>query len=86
MRYKADEKLQKEVNKKRKEYLDTAINKMENSFNECIDCTLEIVRNPNEKSQIKLNAIQLLMNQYRSWKEDVDIMNRIQALEERYLK
>lgn len=81
IRYSQDEELQKEVDKRRKLIIKASVKKMQSALLECVEELLKIVRADNSP-QIKINAMQLLFNQCRTWTEDTDIIERLQKIED----
>ena len=59
-----------------------AVNKMESYLSEDVDILQNMARDSLIKDQIRINAIQLLMNQLGQWKQITEIISRIEALEE----
>ena len=80
-RLKADPEFQKILTERRNELIKTAVLKMESYLNEDVDKLQEIIRDPNTRDQVKINGIQLLMNQLGQWKQTTEILERLQALE-----
>lgn len=80
-RLRNDEEFQAILTARRNDLIREAVLKMESYLSEDVDILQEIIRDPETKDQVKVNAIQLLMNQLGQWKGLTDIIERIQALE-----
>lgn len=79
---KKDENFQKILTDRRNEMIKEAVNKMESYLSEDVDILQNMARDSLIKDQIRINAIQLLMNQLGQWKQITEIISRIEALEE----
>lgn len=81
-RLKGDQDFQKIVNERRSELIREAVLKMEGYLSEDVDILQSIIRDPESPRQIKINGIQLMMNQLAQWKQTDQILDMIQALED----
>lgn len=80
-RLKADPEFMAVVAERRGLLVKEAVLKMERYLSEDVEILQSIIRDPETKDQVKINAIQLLMNQLSGWKQITDLMERIEALE-----
>lgn len=78
---KNDPEFQKILTERRDLLIKEAVLKMENYLSEDVEILQGIIRNPETKDQIKINAIQLIMNQLGQWKQITELIQRIEALE-----
>lgn len=81
-RIKNDPKFQKALQKRKEEYLKTAVNKMQSYLIKDVEILQQIIESDETSPQTKVNAIQTLMNQLRDWTTTTDIMKRLEALQE----
>ena len=81
-RIKNNPKFQKALQKRKEEYLKTAVNKMQSYLIKDVEILQQIIEDPETSPQTKVNAIQTLMNQLRDWTTTTDIMKRLEALQE----
>lgn len=79
---KRDPDFQKILIERRSELIKEAVLKMESYLTEDVEILQGIIRDPETKDQVKVNAIQLLMNQLGQWKQTTEILDRLQALED----
>ena len=77
----ADPDFMKAVNERRADLVREAVLHMEGYITEDVDRLQEIIRNPETKDQIRINAIQLLMSQLANWRTITDIEGRLLTLE-----
>jgi hypothetical protein len=80
-RLKSDPDFIKVVNERRAEIVREAVLRMEAYLSEDVDRLQEIIRDPETKDQIRINAIQLLMSQLANWRTITDIEGRLLTLE-----
>ena len=57
-----------------------AVNKMQSYLVKDVEILQQIIEDPETAPQVKLNGIQILMNQLRDWTTTTDIIKRIDAL------
>lgn len=81
-RYRDDPEFQRLLTERKAEYVKAAVNKMQAFLSEGVDVLQDIITDEGTSSQVKVNAIQTLFNQCRSWTETVDILERLKALED----
>ena len=71
-----------EVLRERKDaILKAAVNKMQGYLTKDVEILQEIIEDPQTSAQVKINAIQTLMNQLREWTTTTDIIKRLEALQ-----
>ncbi len=71
-----------EVLRERKDaILKAAVNKMQGYLTKDVEILQEIIEDPQTSAQVKINAIQTLMNQLRDWTTTTDIIKRLEALQ-----
>ena len=80
-RYKADPKLQRILSERRAAFVETAVTKMQKALSEGADVLHRIIKNEAVSPQVRVNAVQILFAQCRSWTETVDILHRLEAIE-----
>lgn len=83
-KYMKDADFQKILNDRRLEFVNNAKNKMQANLDHCIDELLSIINDKEIAPQIKINAIQLFMNQCNRWTESIDVLAKIKEFEEEY--
>jgi hypothetical protein len=79
---KNDADFMKIVNDRRSEIIKDAVLKMESYLGENVDILQDIIRNPDTKDQVKVNALKLFSDQLGQWKNTSDILERLQHLED----
>ena len=79
---KNDADFMKIVNDRRSEIIKDAVLKMESYLGENIEILQNIIRNPDTKDQVKVNALKLFSDQLGQWKNTSDILERLQHLED----
>ena len=81
-RLKGDQEFQKIINERRSELIREAVLKMESYLSKDVEILQGIIEDPETPRQIKINGIQLMMNQLAQWKQTDHILDMIQALED----
>lgn len=81
-RLKNDPDFQRILTQRRDELIREAVLKMESYLCEDVEILQGIIRDPETRDQIKVNAIQLFMNQLNQWKNTTEILDRIERLED----
>ena len=81
-RYRDDPELQKLLVERKTEYIKAAVNKMQAFMSEGVDTLQKIIRDDETAPQIKINAIQIMFNQCKTWTETADILERLKLLED----
>ena len=79
---KADPDFQKILTERRSELIREAVMKMEHYLSEDVEILQNIITNPETRPQIKINGIQIMMNQLSNWEQTTEIMRRLEALED----
>ena len=80
-RIRNDPEFQKVIRERKEAILKTAVNKMQSYLTKDVEILQGIIEDPDTSPQIKVNAIQTLMNQLRDWTTTTDIMKRLEALQ-----
>ncbi len=80
-RLKNDPDFQRIVTQRRNDIVKEAVLRMESFLTEDVETLQEIIRNPETKDQVKVNAIQVMLSQLGQWKTYTEIMERLERLE-----
>lgn len=80
-RYKNNSKFQKALHERKAAIVTAAVNRMRGYLLKDIDFLQHIIEDPNTTAQVKVYAVQTLMNQLRDWTTTADIMERLQELQ-----
>lgn len=72
-----DQEFMHKVQLRRTEILSAAVQRMEENLNENVDKLQAIIRDPPERAQIMINALQLFFSVYHSMKNDAEILDEI---------
>ena len=80
-RLKNDPEFQRIVTQRRNDIVKEAVLRMESFLTEDVETLQEIIRNPETKDQVKVNAIQVMLSQLGQWKTYTEIMERLERLE-----
>ena len=80
-RYRDDPQLQDILNQRRVQIIRRSVQKMQQSLTDCVNVLNRIISNDKISPQIRVNAIQVMMSQCKSWTETVDLVERVEALE-----
>ena len=80
-RYKADPAFQEKLRLRRAEIARNTVSKMGSHLWECANTLMEIIRGHDTAPQTKVNAIQVMFNQYRELTQTVDVLERLEAIE-----
>lgn len=83
-RLKSDPEFQRILTERRTELIKSAVLTMESYLSKDVKILQGIIEDPDTSAQIKINGIQLMLNQLASWKSTTEILERIQNLERRY--
>ena len=54
---------------------------MQQSLTDCVNVLNRIIKNDEISPQIRVNAIQIMLSQCKSWTETADLAERVEALE-----
>ena len=77
-----DEEFKKALNKRKTDLLNDVSIAMQVGFSDAVEELLHIIRNERVSAQVKVNAIDCLFRNAKPIIEEVDILNRLQAIEE----
>lgn len=80
-RYRDSPELQQILSERRTAYVESAVTKMQSFMCEGVEILQRIIRDEGTSAQTKVNAIQILFGQCKAWTETVDILKRLEALE-----
>lgn len=80
-RYGQDPELQRILSERKAAYVEAAVTKMQAALSESAEVLQRIIKNEDVSPQVRVNAIQVLFTQCRSWTETADILKRLEALE-----
>lgn len=76
-----NEEFKRELQKRKTQALDEVSTQMQVGFSDAVRELLEIIRDDHVTAQVKINAIDCLFRNARPIMEEVDILNRLQELE-----
>lgn len=79
---KNDSEFQKILTERRSELIKEAVLRMESYLTEDVEILQDIIRDPETRDQVKINAINLLMSQLNQWKTTTEVLDRLQKLED----
>ena len=79
---KSDPDFMKIVADRRTEIVKEAVLKMESYLDENVEILQSIIRNPETKDQVKVNALKLFSDQLGQWRSQTEFSERLQALED----
>ena len=77
-----DAEFRKQMQIQKTKALEDVSTKMQVGFSDAVEELMQIIRNPDVSEQVKINAIDCLFRNARPIMEEVDILNRLQAVEE----
>lgn len=80
-RYLADPEFKQALKEAQKGVVNDTVNYMRSCLSECVERLMSIVRSEKISPAIQVQAINCLFSNYRPLSEDLDILERIQALE-----
>lgn len=78
-----DTEFKKQLQNRKTEALEKVSAEMQSSFSEAVQELLNIIRSNRVSAQVKVNAIDCLFRNARPIIEQVDILNRLQEVEEK---
>ena len=81
-RYRDDPEMQQLLTERKSEFIKAAVNKMQAFMNEGVEILQNIIRDNETSAQTKVNAIQIMFNQCKTWTETADILERLKMLED----
>ena len=76
-----DPDFQEILNERKAAFTECAVEKMREYFAEDVDILQKIIRDDNTAAQTRVSAINVLMNQLSAWQENVDVIQRLNAVE-----
>lgn len=76
-----DPRFQKILQERKDAIIKTAVSRMQNYLLDDIEVLQNIISDPDTAPQIKVNAIQVKLNQLNSWIQTGEIIQRIERLE-----
>ena len=80
-RYRDDPQFQDILNQRRVQIIRRSVQQMQHSLTDCVNVLNRIINNDDISPQIRVNAIQIMMSQCKSWTETADLAERVEALE-----
>ena len=80
-RYRDDPQFQDILNQRRVQIIRRSVQKMQQSLTDCVNVLNRIINDGDISPQIRVNAIQIMMSQCKSWTETADLAERVEALE-----
>ena len=80
--YKKDKKLLKLAEERRLQIVRQATYKMQSELTKCVDTLVSIRDNEENNPQIRVYACNCIMNHCKDWTLSVDVLDRLQALEQ----
>lgn len=84
--YLNDEKIKAEINKRRIDLISDTTLFLQGSLQECSKILMDIIKDKNTSSQIKINAINSIFTNCNKLTETTDILSKIADIEERLNK
>lgn len=72
---------QRVIRERKSAILRTAVNKMQSTLVRDFDVLQSIIDDPDTPKQVRVNAISTKWNQFREWSTTVDVLRRLDALE-----
>ncbi len=82
-RYRDDPQFQDILNQRRVQIIRRSVQKMQQSLSDCVNVLNRIINDETISPQIRVNAIQTMLSQCKTWTETADLAERIAALERR---
>ena len=82
-RYRDDPQFQDILNQRRVQIIRRSVQKMQQSLSDCANVLNRIINDETISPQIRVNAIQTMLSQCKTWTETADLAERIAALERR---
>lgn len=80
-KYRNDPDFQRVLNERRSAVVEAVVEKMRSYIDRDVEILQEIIDDPETPRQIKVNAIQLLFNQFSGLSVNVDLTRRLEALQ-----
>ena len=82
VKYKKDRKLLELAAERRLQVVRESVYKMQSELTKCVETLVKIRDNEEVNSQIRIYACNCIMNQCKDWTMSIDVLERLQALEE----
>ena len=79
---KSDPNFMRIVTERRDELIREAVLKMESYLSENVEALQKIIRDPETKDQVRVNALTLFSNQLGQWRNSTEILDRLQKVED----
>jgi len=79
---KNDPEFMRIVTERRDELIREAVLKMESYLSENVEALQKIIRDPETKDQVRVNALTLFSNQLGQWRNSTEILDRLQKVED----
>lgn len=79
---KSDPNFMRIVTERRDELIREAVLKMESYLSENVEALQKIIRDPDTKDQVRVNALTLFSNQLGQWRNSTEILDRLQKVED----
>lgn len=76
--------VKKEINNRLKDMLENTTRYLQKQLYSCCDELMKIITNKETQPQIKINAINSVFNNCNKLTEQVDVINRLEDLEDRF--
>lgn len=76
-----DDEFRRELQNRKTKALEEVSTQMQVGFSDAVEELLQIIRNNRVSAQVKINAIDCLFRNAKPIMEEVDILNRLQAVE-----
>ena len=80
-KYRKDEEFQKVLFERKERFVAAAVAKMQASLSKGADVLQRIIENEAVSPQTRVNAVSVLFAQCKSWTTELDLLERIRALE-----
>ena len=77
-----DEDFQKVLRERRDLCIQAAVQALREHFLKGVQTLAEIAENPSVSPQTRVNAVQVMLSQLANWETTVDVLERLQRLEE----
>jgi len=81
-KYREDDAFQDELARRKVAAIKSAVTKMQMSLSDITETVLSIATDEKISPQIRLNACQVALSQCKSWTQEVDILERLTAIEQ----
>ena len=79
---KNDPEFMRIVTERRDELIREGVLKMESYLSENVEALQKIIRDPDTKDQVRVNALTLFSNQLGQWRNSTEILDRLQKVED----